>query len=193
MSLGSNVKIDSIGPNETVIRILHRSWFNIASQYIIVLLAVALLVLGFFLYPMFFKEMQGPFFSQLFYFVMNISMLAIWIYSFLIWIDYYFDIWIITSEKIINIEQKSLFVRRVSEVKYEKIQDVTVEVTGILQTVINYGDILIQTAGETDNIQFRMVGSPHEIKNIIVNLQKEKEHKRTHDFEEAIKEGLSTN
>jgi uncharacterized membrane protein YdbT with pleckstrin-like domain len=69
-------------------------------------------------------------------FAQNFFMLVIWIYGFMIWIDYYFDIWIITSERIINIEQKGMFTRKVSELRFQKIQDVTTEVIGFLPTIL---------------------------------------------------------
>lgn len=178
MSKHKNLKFEGIGPNEEVLKVIHRSWFNIASQYFIVLVAVSFFVGSFMFYPLLFPQFGGSSYSALFLFIINTFALATWIYCFLIWIDYYFDIWIITTEKIINIEQKGLFVRKVSEIKYEKIQDVSVEVTGMLETVINFGDVFVQTAADTDNINFRKISDPYAVKNLIVSLQKKKESEK---------------
>lgn len=117
-------------------------------------------------------------------------MLAIWIYGFLIWVDYYFDIWIITSERIINIEQKGMFTRKVSELRYNKIEDITTEVTGFIPTVINYGDVRIQTAAEEAEFCFRTVSDPYHIKNIIMDLQRKNERESTDELGDMIKEKI---
>jgi uncharacterized membrane protein YdbT with pleckstrin-like domain len=116
--------------------------------------------------------------------------LAVWLYSFMIWIDYYFDIWVITSERIINVEQKGLFSREVSELRYSKIQDVTMEVNGFLPTVLNYGDIRVQTAGEEEEFLFRTISDPYTIKGIIMKLQKQNEDESADQFGEMIKEKI---
>jgi len=91
--------------------------------------------------------------------------------AFLIWIDYYFDVWIITTERVINVEQKGMFSRRVSELSYAKVQDITTEVLGFLPSMLNYGDVYVQTAGEQERFVFRTVSDPYHIKNIIAEQQ----------------------
>lgn len=175
MNAFQGYKFQGIGPEEKIIKVLHRNWFDIASQYFLVLLAAGAFFLGISVYPSIFPQFEGTEYNILFLFIQNTFLLAIWIYCFLIWVDYYLDIWVITDEKIINIEQKGLFLRRVSTVKYEKIQDMTVEVKGFIETVVNFGDLRVQTAGEAENIIFRRVSDPYGIKNLISKIQKEKE------------------
>lgn len=103
--------------------------------------------------------------------------LFLWIYIFIIWLDYYFDTWIITSERVINIEQKGLFLRQVSELKYSKVQDVTTNVSGFFATLLNFGDVHVQTAAEEERFRFRQIPDPYEIKSLIMNLQKKQERK----------------
>ena len=117
-------------------------------------------------------------------------MLAIWLYGFMIWIDYYFDIWVITSERIINIEQKGMFSRKASELRFQKIQDITTEVTGFLPTVFNYGDVRIQTAGTTEEFVFRTISDPYNIKNIVMKMQKTNEENSTDRIGEMLKEKI---
>ncbi|MFH1171086.1 MAG: PH domain-containing protein, partial [bacterium] len=70
------------------------------------------------------------------------------------WVDYYLDIWILSTKRIVNIEQRGLFSRVVSELLLDKVQDVTVEVHGVIPTMLHYGDIMIQTAGESPRFHF---------------------------------------
>ena len=92
--------------------------------------------------------------------------------------DYYLDTWIVTNERIINIEQKGLFSRIVSELHLNQVQDVTSETHGILATFLSYGNVHIQTAGARERFNFKQIDNPEEIKRIITKLVQE--DKRRH-------------
>ncbi|MDD2766884.1 MAG: PH domain-containing protein [Candidatus Moranbacteria bacterium] len=161
---------------EEVVEIIHRHWFDILSRFIFILFFSSLLLSGFiflfFLFPDFLNISQ----KQLFLFLENTFFLFIWLFGFLTWIDYYFDTWIITNERIVNIEQRGLFDRHISELNFRNIQDVTTSVDGILPTILNFGDVSIQTAAEQERFMFRMVPDPYKIKDIIM---KRTEHTRS--------------
>jgi hypothetical protein len=109
---------------------------------------------------------------------------------FIIWIDYYFDVWIVTNERIVNIEQKGLFSRGISELELENIQDITVEVLGIIPTFLNYGNLYVQTAAEKERFIFKHVPDPYAIKDLIMNLQKTYEKKEAHDLGAVIRKEI---
>lgn len=159
---------------DEILHVYHRNWFYLFQQFFLMLLMTIVFAAGVFYLPALFPEMLNNYRTATLFFE-NIIMLAIWIFGFMIWIDYYFDVWIITSQRIVNVEQKGLFTRKVSELRYEKIQDVTTEVNGFIPTIINYGDVHVQTAGEEGEFLFRTVSDPYQIKNIIMELQKKKE------------------
>jgi len=76
------------------------------------------------------------------------------------WVDYYLDTWIITSERVVAMEQKGLFNRVVSELRLNRIQDVSSEVKGLLPTFFKYGTVHVQTASENDKFMFSEVPHP---------------------------------
>ncbi len=90
------------------------------------------------------------------------------------WIDYYFDAWIVTDRRLIDVEQVGLFKRTVSETRLEKIQDVTFEVKGIFGTIFHYGSINVQTAGAAQNFTLNQISDPAEIKSALLNLYEER-------------------
>jgi len=92
-------------------------------------------------------------------------------YSIYTWAIWYLDTAIITNERIIVAEQKSLFERFVSEANLDKIQDITVSVKGILPTILKYGSVIVQTAGETNNLIIRNVSMPGKIQSLILKLK----------------------
>lgn len=91
---------------------------------------------------------------------------------FVSWIDYYLDVWIVTRDRILTIEQKGLFSRSISELPLERVQDVTSEVHGVIATMMKYGDIRIQTAGEQSQFVFKQVPHPYETARMIIELHK---------------------
>ena len=84
--------------------------------------------------------------------------------------DYYLDTWIVTTERIVNIEQLGLFSRVISTLHLNQIQDVTAETHGFLETIFTYGNVRIQTAGSTERFHFKNIDNPEDVKNIIVQL-----------------------
>lgn len=76
------------------------------------------------------------------------------------WLDFYYDIHIVTSTRIVDIDQNGLFHRVNSELEMEQVEDVTFKLKGILGNVFKYGTIEIQTAGTARNFFFEDVPNP---------------------------------
>ena len=79
--------------------------------------------------------------------------------GFMIWTNYYLDLWIITDRRIIYVDQKSFFNRNVSMFRLERLQDIEIKTVGLLQTFLNYGSLSAQTAGSTES-NFDSTGLP---------------------------------
>lgn len=95
--------------------------------------------------------------------VLGIYYLALVTFFFIRWLDFYLDLAIVTDKRVVDIDQHGLFNRNVAELEYEAVQDVSAAKHGILQTLFNFGDVEIQTAGEKANFTFRTVARPEEI------------------------------
>jgi uncharacterized membrane protein YdbT with pleckstrin-like domain len=180
--------------DETITLVIRRHWFNILQQLLLIFLMVAFLFGSLIYLPIIFPVLSTTSAQSLFMFLENSFALIIWMIFFLIWIDYYFDVWIITTRRIVNINQKGLFVRTVSELEFNKIQDVTTEVKGVIGTFLNFGDVFIQTAGEKERFVFRQVPDPYAIKDLIMNLEEQEEKadatKKAHEEANALKDVL---
>ena len=94
---------------EQIIMVVRRHWFNILQNLLSVLIMAALLVASFLYFPFLFPSLSQHSLNGLFLFGETVFAMVIWIIFFLIWIDYYFDVWIVTNRRIINVEQKGLF------------------------------------------------------------------------------------
>ncbi len=159
--------------NEQVLRVIHRHWFNIVIHLSIVFALAFVLIgsLGFM--PILFPDIVDTGSERFFLFIQDTLFLLLWLYGFLVWIDYYFDVWIVTNERIVNIEQKGLFARSISELRFSRVQDVTSSVSGLIPTMLNFGDVYVQTAAEQERFIFRQVGDPFAIKDEVMRLSRE--------------------
>lgn len=92
--------------------------------------------------------------------------------SFLSW---YFDVYIITDERVVDIDFNNLINKKYSETKISMIQDLTYVVTGVVQTMFNYGVVRIQTAGQVPEIAFESVPNPEKIIKLLQILRQEEE------------------
>lgn len=175
--------------NEIVLRIVHRHWFDIATHLFVTILFIAILFGSLSIIPLLYPEALGTEVSRFGLFIQNSLILLVWLYAFLIWIDYFFDVWIITNERVINIEQKGLFVRTVSELKFSRIQDVTSEVNGMIPTILNFGDVKVQTASEEDHFLFRRVPDPYHVKDVIMERLRTEREDEINRIVEASRSG----
>lgn len=91
-------------------------------------------------------------------------------------IDNYYDISIVTNDRLITIDQEQLFYRKVSELVLTDVQDVSSTVKGFFPTLFDYGDVEIQTAGEKVNFLMSKVAHPREVAMILTDLSDQAEH-----------------
>lgn len=172
MSTFSRYHFQGQRENEELLRIIHRHWFNIFLQYVGVGCTALILIIIFSVLPQIAPTTTDALPPAFLAFLLNTFLLFLWLYSFLIWVDYYFDVWIITSERIVNIEQKGLFNREVSELQFSRIQDVTSVVDGFIPTILNFGDVYVQTAAEEERFVFRQIPDPYTIKDMVMQLSR---------------------
>ncbi len=115
----------------------------------------------------------------------SIFFLYAWLFLFQNYIDYDLDMWIVTTKRILNIEQNGLFSRTVSELRLYRIQDVTSSVNGFIHMMFDYGNVEIQTAGEHEHFLFEDVGHPNAITKAILEYA---EIDRREHLDEAVEE-----
>ena len=89
------------------------------------------------------------------------------VYSFLMW---YYNVNIITDQRVIDLDFKSIFSHTSSEARLEKIEDVSSQQSGSFTNILDIGTVHIQTAGTNAFIEFDSVPRPREIQDIISDL-----------------------
>ena len=96
-------------PNEHVVLFLRRHWFAILTIVLaFLLLTIVPLLISWFFWDGLRVWMHHKIWGPLLTVVGSIYFLSIWLFAFLEFTDYYLDTWIVTNERIINIEQEGL-------------------------------------------------------------------------------------
>lgn len=61
------------------------------------------------------------------------------------WIAWYYSVFIVTNQRFIQITQKGLFHHSIVDLSLNQIQSLNYEISGIQETLLGYGTILLQT------------------------------------------------
>lgn len=135
-------------PDEKVILFIRRHWVSfLPISFLTILMALlpfVILIAMTQMIPSVLAEAVRP------YLILGSSAYLLFICTFFIisWIDYYFDILIVTDERLVHIEQNGLFNRDYSELNLLRVQNVSTKVKGMLHTFYDYGMFKVETAGQ---------------------------------------------
>ncbi len=149
-----------LGKNERVVLQVRKYWITLLGPGIRVFLAI--FVPGIFLDFIFKHLILLVLFLAWFAFVLGYALY----YS----IRWYYDSFIITNKRIIDIDQEGVFNRTVSETTFERVQDATYEVRGFLGTMLDYGTVKVQTAGAEETIELARVHHPKKVQDQILRI-----------------------
>lgn len=75
------------------------------------------------------------------------------------WMDYYYDLYVVTNMHLLDIDQIGLLSRRISHTSLARVQDVTTRQKGFWQNLLDFGSVTVQTAGHEEDILLEDV--PH--------------------------------
>ena len=164
--------------DEEVVLFLHRHWFTIINKVIAVFLISLLplllvLVLGQYIVP----------YLSVFIFLWSAYILFLWFALFYIITMYVLNFWIVTNERIVDSEQIGFFNRKVAELSLYVIQDVSTTLQGFIPTALNFGSVIIQSAGRENHFFFDQVPKPQDVKDTIMDLIDQIEDKKEHQHE----------
>lgn len=156
-------------PDEKVVKVVRKSWLVLFFEFTSVAIAG---VLPYFMYnfavnhgmekiPGFILDLET------FEFFFSLWVLVLWTLMFVRYVDFALDQWIITNERLIDIDQKGFFNRQVSTLHLDAVQDITIESKGLFQTIFNLGTITVQTAATEREFIIKDIPNPEKVKNEI--------------------------
>lgn len=157
--------------NEEVALVARKHWMVLLPYFLqIALMCLLPIIFYIFIIPYVLPAFLEEPYNRLFILFSVIYYGFVWIIIFTVWADYYLDVWIVTNERIIDIEQIGFFNRVVSELDLKRIQDITSSVHGMIPTMFGFGHIHIQTAAEEGKFDLKSVPHPVTIRRRITKL-----------------------
>lgn len=145
-------------PGERLVLKCRRHWIYLwpalALDALIVIVPVALLawMIGRF-------DWQGGVRSAVF------VLMALWtvawaVHAYFIWYRHHNDMWLITNQRLIDSQRKHWFHQELASADLVDVQDTSIQRNGVLRTMLNYGDLLCQTAGQQLNFILNGIPAP---------------------------------
>ncbi len=156
--------------DERICLVLRGHWIQLASRIAIWALFAAFLALGDWLIAGYVPVLNTAPYIYYVDLLKTLYVMFLTLGLLIIWVMYYLNMQIITNERIVDITQRSLIHHTISELHLSRIEDVTAEVSGVFGTLLDYGHVYIQTAGETERFVFHQVPNPQAIEKLILDL-----------------------
>ena len=165
-----SITLNKISPNEKVIAVIKRHPFGIIKLYISAVLGLILAggLLLFLMNELVPREDNPDIYAALGALAVVIVGLMV-VIMLIATIIYYKSSFVITDQSIKQTLQISLFNKKISQLDVAQIQDVTAEKKGFIPTFLNYGRLIVETAGEQENFHFDYCPNPDHYAKIILD------------------------
>jgi hypothetical protein len=82
-------------------------------------------------------------------------------------LHWYFNVYILTNKRLVDIDFQQLLYRKISSTELSNVEDITYTKGGIAQSMLNYGDLHIQTAGTLPQFEFIHIPDPGSVQKKI--------------------------
>lgn len=102
--------------------------------------------------------------------------ILIFAYAYINFLSWSFNISLVTTKRIVDIDFSEIVYHNVAVTKLELIEDIDYSQVGFIRTFFNYGDVFMQTAGEKPHFDFLRVPKPA----LVVDITEELIGKRGH-------------
>lgn len=148
-------------PGEHITRVIHRHVFSFLPS--VFMSAGLVLAAGFFAYLVGRYPDAVPFSSLVALALSGILALLALVIFLVGFTVYRGNRLIFTNLHLIHVEQLALFQKRVSQLSFLRVEDVTGRRVGFLQSLFNYGEVDVQSAGETVKFIFKYAPNPQHV------------------------------
>src|SRR5690606_17376971 len=85
-------------------------------------------------------------------------------------VDWYFNLYIVTNERVVDYQFRTFASRHVSESDLDSVEDVKESSIGVIPSFFNYGDVSIYSAADKNVIVFHSVPRPTYVRDKIDDL-----------------------
>jgi uncharacterized membrane protein YdbT with pleckstrin-like domain len=163
-----------IDKTEKILRTVRKHWFVLIGNMMVLIFFIAIPLIAVVAWNMFNLNSMISFYGDPVFaagFFLLSWFFIVWMIGWNIWTDYYLDVFIITDKRIFDITQDGLFRRTSSSFRLDRIQNITVEMKGLIQTLFDFGTVRLETAGEHEDFVAHFITHPYELKREINEMQ----------------------
>lgn len=149
-------------PDEKVLLATHQHPLTFTKESFVLIVSILILVVVFYL-----QSGLGGIFTYVFIllFIINGYMM---LKRYVIWRN---SVYVVTDKRLIAVEQKGFFKRKMTEANLDKVQNVSHEIDGFWQTIFNFGNVIIQTGGFSDkNMVLEQIHHPLTMQQEIMKI-----------------------
>jgi hypothetical protein len=158
-------------PGESVLTIVHRSLIGLIGIYLVAIVAfAALVVLLVTISPDTFSNSTSSISDPLNAVIILAAVLLALILFTATYI-YRQSRLLVTDRSLVQIMQRTLFIRKVSRLSMSNVEDVSEEQRGFLSSLFNYGTLIVQTAGTMENFIFTLCPNPTALADKIIEAR----------------------
>lgn len=176
--------IEYVDDDEMLLGTIHKHPFGIIMVYFQTILGILIsLVLAFMLLPSV-TEQESAFAAATGFGMLAVTFAAV--IMVIATIIYRQSRIVITDKNITQVLQGGLFNRKVSQLTMANVEDVTALQHGIFSTVLDFGELRVETAGEQENFVFTFCPRPGYYAKIILEAR-EKFISHDHPYASAYK------
>jgi len=91
-------------------------------------------------------------------------------YVFVSFLHWFYNVFIVTSERIVDIDYSDVVIHNMAETKLSHVEDVRCMQSGFIPSLFNYGNLFVQTAGTEENFEAISIPRPGDAIDIITQL-----------------------
>ena len=93
-------------------------------------------------------------------------------------LDWYYSVFIVTNERLVDIDFMNLLTRQISYANLNHIEEPSMISGGLFRSMFRFGDVTIATAADEPGLEASAVPYPDRVINIISELSEELEKRR---------------
>ena len=163
-----NCKFEGQDPDEKILLLLRAhpitnlSWIIPAFLLLIAPLFIPLLLSFLKLDISFLPPLYG-----LTFIVINYLLVSVIVFEGLL--NWYFNVYIVSDKNVIDVDFNSILFKNIDMAPLRHVQDVSSSISGLAQLFFHFGNVLVQTAGESENIDFINIPNPDRVADFILD------------------------
>ena len=159
--------LEVMSPGERVVCVIKRHPFGLMSVYFGAAVIIILLCAGAILLPTFSSSISTS--ARLLAYVIAIfGTVLVLLFTYIAATVYNGNRWVVTSDSITQMNQVGLFKKQTSQLSLANLEDVTFTQDGLIPTMMGFGVLRVETAGERSKFTFPFCPRPAECaRNII--------------------------